>query len=48
MIGDLKEKGYKQASLSVQKENYVVNMYQKLGFVTIKETKDDYVMLLKL
>ena len=25
----LKEKGYKQTSLSVQKENYAVNMYQK-------------------
>ena len=27
----LKEKGYKQTSLSVQKENYAVNMYQKVG-----------------
>lgn len=27
----LKEKGYKQTSLSVQKENYAVNMYQKIG-----------------
>lgn len=25
----LKEKGYKQTSLSVQKENYAVNMYQR-------------------
>ena len=27
----LKEKGYKQISLSVQKENYAVNMYRKIG-----------------
>ncbi len=32
MLSALKERGYKQASLSVQKENYAAKMYQKLGF----------------
>lgn len=32
MLRILKDRGYKQASLSVQKANYAVNMYQKTGF----------------
>ena len=31
MLQVLKNKGYKQTSLSVQKANYAVNMYRKLG-----------------
>ncbi|MDR3057598.1 MAG: GNAT family N-acetyltransferase [Prevotella sp.] len=48
MIEYLKEKGYKQTSLSVDKNNYAVRMYQKLGFETIQENEHDYIMLLKL
>ena len=48
MIDYLKEKGYKQTSLSVQKENYAVNLYKKLGFEIIDENEDDYLMLLIL
>ncbi len=48
MIVYLKNKGYKQASLSVNKDNYAVHMYQKLGFSIIKENKDDFLMLLDL
>jgi len=48
MIDSLKEKGYKQTSLSVQKENYAANLYKKLGFEIIKENEEDYLMLLKL
>ena len=44
----LKEKGYKQASLSVQKENYAVNMYRKLGFEVVRETDEEYIMIRKL
>jgi len=33
----LKDKGYKQVSLSVQKANYAVKMYQKIGFVIVDE-----------
>ena len=41
-------KGYKQISLSVQKENYAVKMYKKFGFEIVKENEDDYIMVLKL
>lgn len=44
----LKEKGYKQTSLSVQKENYAVNMYRKVGFKVVSETKEEYIMICEL
>lgn len=48
MIKYLKKIGYTQASLSVNKKNYAVNMYSKLGFEIIREKEHDYIMLLKL
>ncbi len=48
MIRYLKSKGYKQASLSVDKNNYAAAMYLKLGFKIIEERDHDYLMLLKL
>ncbi len=48
MISLLRKNGYKQASLSVSKDNYAVKLYKKLGFKIIKERRDDYVMLLDL
>ena len=48
MIEHLKNRGYKQTSLSVQKKNYAVRMYQKLGFEIIHENEEDYLMVLKL
>lgn len=48
MIGYLKEKGYQQTSLSVDKNNYAVKMYQKLGFIVVQEREHDYLMLLNL
>lgn len=44
----LKEKKYKQVSLSVQKINYAVNMYKKVGFEIVRENKENYVMICKL
>lgn len=44
----LKEKGYKQTSLSVQKENYAVNMYQKIGFKVVSKTEEEYIMVCEL
>lgn len=41
----LKEKGYQQVSLAVQKENYALHMYQKIGFETIHENNDEYIMV---
>jgi ribosomal protein S18 acetylase RimI-like enzyme len=48
MINHLQKSGYKQASLSVQKENYAVKLYKKVGFKIIDENDEDYIMLLKL
>nr|WP_320116271.1 GNAT family N-acetyltransferase [uncultured Desulfuromonas sp.] len=48
MISHLKNEDYHQASLSVQKQNYAVKMYQNLGFEISDETDEDYIMLLKL
>lgn len=48
MLQFLREKGYKQTSLSVQKANYAVNMYRKAGFEVVGENKEEYVMLCKL
>lgn len=41
----LKNNGYEQLSLSVNKENPATKMYAKLGFNIIKENKEDYLML---
>lgn len=48
MLERLKEQGYKQASLSVQKENYAVKMYEKLGFMAVEETDEEYIMVCEL
>ena len=44
----LKENGYKQASLSVQKMNYAVKMYCKLGFEIVAENEEEYIMVCTL
>ncbi len=48
MLRLLKDKGYKQASLSVQKTNYAVNMYKKVGFEIVGENKEEYIMICRL
>lgn len=48
MLQFLKDKGYKQISLSVQKENYAVNMYRKLGFKAVNENDEEYIMVCQL
>lgn len=45
MLELLKEQGYKQASLAVQKANRAVNLYLNVGFKTIKKTSDEYIMV---
>ena len=47
MLHVLKQKGYQQASLSVQKENYAVKMYRNLGFQIVDENDEEYIMLYK-
>ncbi len=48
MINILKEKKYEKVSLSVQKNNYAVKLYKKLGFKIFKETEEEYIMIKKL
>ncbi len=44
MLSLLKKKGFRKASLAVQKANYAVKMYQKVGFVTVDENEEEYIM----
>lgn len=48
MLELLKKKGYKQASLAVQKENYAVKMYKRVGFEIINENEEEYIMVCNL
>ena len=45
MISILKASGYEQVSLSVQKANYAVKMYQKVGFEVFCENEEEYIMI---
>lgn len=45
MLHYLKLNGYEKASLSVQKENYALRLYRKLGFQTVRETDEEYIMV---
>ena len=44
----LKIKGYSQVSLAVQKENYAVKMYKKVGFKIVNQNSEEYIMLCTL
>ena len=44
----LRKSGYKRASLAVQKKNYAVKMYLKVGFETVDENDEEYIMLCRL
>ena len=48
MLRILKDRGYKQASLAVQKTNYAVRMYRKTGFGIVDENEGEYIMLCRL
>ncbi|MCR5192518.1 MAG: GNAT family N-acetyltransferase [Bacteroidales bacterium] len=48
MLRLLRKEGYQQVSLSVQKENYAVRMYRKVGFEVLKETEEEYIMVCSL
>lgn len=43
-----KAAGYAKLSLSVQKDNYAVKLYRKVGFKTICETDEEYIMIVDL
>ncbi len=44
----LRERGYKKASLSVQKENYAYRLYLKVGFGIVDENAEEYIMVCDL
>ena len=48
MLDLLRQKGYKKVSLSVQKANYAVKMYEKAGFKTVDENEEEYIMTAEL
>ncbi len=48
MLQLLKDKGYKQTSLSVQKANYAVEIYIKAGFRVADESEEEYKMVCQL
>lgn len=48
MLQFLKEKGYEQVSLSVQKANDAVNLYRKMGFAVAGENEEEYIMVCRL
>lgn len=45
MLAELKRRGYEKASLAVQKANYAVKMYKKVGFEIIDENEEEYIMV---
>lgn len=45
MLSELKKRGYKQASLSVQKLNYAAEIYKKIGFEVVDENDEEYIMV---
>ena len=40
--------GYSRISLSVQKNNYAVKMYEKIGFTVVDEKSEEYIMAVNL
>ena len=48
MLDLLKAKGYPGVSLSGSNDNPAHRFYQRLGFVTVEEREDDYLMLCRL
>ena len=45
MLQELAQRGYEKASLAVQKANYAVKMYQKVGFEIVDENEEEYLMM---
>ena len=45
MFEKLKADGYKSVSLSVQKANYALQMYRKVGFLPVSDNGDELLMV---
>ena len=48
LLSTLKSKGYPKVSLSVQKANYAVKVYQTAGFHVVSENEEEYIMVADL
>ncbi len=48
MLDLLRQQGYQKASLAVQKANYAVKMYRDVGFRTVDENEEEYIMVCEL
>lgn len=48
MLELLKWQGYERVPLEVQKENYAVKMYKNVGFKTVDENAEEYIMVCEL
>ena len=48
MLDELRRKGYEKTSLAVQKANYAVKMYKKVGFEIFDENEEEYIMVCTL
>ncbi|MGI6049814.1 MAG: GNAT family N-acetyltransferase [Acetivibrionales bacterium] len=48
IINKLRSKGYSKISLAVQKANYAVKMYRKVGFEVFNENDEEYIMICRL
>ena len=45
LLDELRARGYAKVSLSVQKANRAAGLYRRLGFVTVDETDEEYLMI---
>lgn len=48
MLDLLRTQGYERASLAVQKANYAVKMYENVGFKTVDENDEEFIMVCEL
>lgn len=48
IINKLRSKGYSKISLAVQKANYAVKMYRKVGFEVFNENDEEDIMICRL
>lgn len=48
VLEELKKRGYKKTSLSVQKANYASEIYKKVGYYVYEEREEDYIMVYDL
>jgi len=48
MLDELRKRGYKKTSLSVQKANYALKLYEKVGFRVLYDHGEEYIMVCEL